>query len=117
MSSVTVRTSAGTYTGSSVRRRGRLAVAIRAPSSTTVADRRKITAHARSVPDQFATSGRSAIMNAFAGQAALQPASGAPPGTTGEKNSHGTNAIRKYSAYPASSSRSARPVSLPSGTA
>jgi hypothetical protein len=86
---------AGTYTGRSVLRRGRLAVWSRTTSSTIVADMSAITIHARSAPDHVATSGRSAIIRPFAGQEALQPASGAPPLRTGEKNRYGTNPSRK----------------------
>ena len=53
-----------------------------------------ITVHVRLIPTLAAMPGRSAIMRPFAGHGS-QPASGAPPGTTGEKNIHGTNATMK----------------------
>jgi hypothetical protein len=48
-----------------------------------------------SLPNEAAMFGRSAIIRPLAGQDALQPKSGPPPLTTGEKKSHGTNATRK----------------------
>ena len=44
-----------------------------------------ITAYDPSLPYEAAMVGRSAIISAFVGHPALQPASGAPPWTTGEK--------------------------------
>jgi hypothetical protein len=51
-----------------------------------------MTNHGTPSPNPAASDGRSAIIRPFGGQAALQPASGAPPETTGEKKNHGMNA-------------------------
>ena len=69
------------------------------------------------LPNPSAIVGRSAIMKAFVGHAALQPAIGPPPLTTGEKKSSGKADVQKESAHPASSSRSGVPASRPSGKA
>ena len=54
-----------------------------------------MTAYDPSLPYEAAIVGLSVIISALVGHASLQPASGAPPPTTGEKNRYGTNPVRK----------------------
>ena len=61
--------------------------------------------------------GRSAIISAFAGHAALQWARGAPPLTYGEKRNQGRNEVNTATRGAATSSLSRGLTSLPWGKA
>src|SRR5262245_44096255 len=67
------------------------------------------------VPKPLAIAGLSAIISALLGQLALQPASGPPPGTTGEKRKYGKNETTNIHATAARSAFSSVPPRRPSG--
>jgi hypothetical protein len=68
-------------------------------------------------PRPLAIPGLSAIIRALLGQFALQPASGAPPETYGEKKNHGRNDASNAHATAASSTFSSAPAMRPDGNA